>query len=403
MYRMNAQSRAIEEKFLTYGIRYQIVGGTRFYQRREVKDALAYLRVLRSDTDVVSFERIINVPARGIGDKSVEALRRWAVAHEDNTYAAVQAAAAGEVEGLAPRIRTAMGEFARLLIRAPHADRRAAAARAARRGPRGVGLPGDARRRLRGGRGPLGEPARAAPGDDPLRRPVARRRARPAARGDRAGRRPGRLRGRRRRRHADHAPRGQGPRVPGRVHRRARGGAVPAQPGPRRREGAGGGAAARVRRDHAREAAAVPLARLAAGDVGRRRHERPVAVPAGDPGRADGRAAAPPAGPTTGSTSTRTSCSGTGGRGSGQAIRSGGGAYREGSGRPGAPAAGRGVPPVAGPRREARGVRGRRAVRVARAAAAGHRRASPRGPSSPASAATATATRSTTPAGATAS
>ena len=65
MYRMNAQSRAIEEAFLRYGIRYQLVGGTRFYQRREVKDALAYLRVLRSDTDVVSFERIINVPAAG--------------------------------------------------------------------------------------------------------------------------------------------------------------------------------------------------------------------------------------------------------------------------------------------------------------------------------------------------
>ena len=65
MYRMNAQSRAIEEAFLRYGIRYQLVGGTRFYQRREVKDALAYLRVLRSDTDGVSFERIINVPARG--------------------------------------------------------------------------------------------------------------------------------------------------------------------------------------------------------------------------------------------------------------------------------------------------------------------------------------------------
>ena len=70
MYRMNAQSRAIEEAFLRYGIRYQLVGGTRFYQRREVKDALAYLRVLRSDTDGVSFERIINVPARGIGDKT---------------------------------------------------------------------------------------------------------------------------------------------------------------------------------------------------------------------------------------------------------------------------------------------------------------------------------------------
>ena len=75
MYRTNAQSRAIEEAFLRYGIRYQLVGGTRFYQRREVKDALAYLRVLRSDTDQVSFERILNVPARGIGEKSLEELR----------------------------------------------------------------------------------------------------------------------------------------------------------------------------------------------------------------------------------------------------------------------------------------------------------------------------------------
>ena len=72
---MNAQSRAIEESFLRYGIRYQLVGGTRFYARREVKDALAYLRILRSDTDSVSFERIINVPARAIGDKTIEALR----------------------------------------------------------------------------------------------------------------------------------------------------------------------------------------------------------------------------------------------------------------------------------------------------------------------------------------
>ena len=117
MYRMNAQSRAIEEAFLRYGIRYQLVGGTRFYQRREVKDALAYLRVLRSDTDGVSFERIINVPARGIGDKSIEALRRWAVRHEDNVYAAVEAGARGEVEGIGTRIRTSLGEFAALLRR----------------------------------------------------------------------------------------------------------------------------------------------------------------------------------------------------------------------------------------------------------------------------------------------
>ncbi len=117
MYRMNAQSRAIEESFLRYGLRYQLVGGTRFYQRREVKDALAYLRVLRSDTDLVSFERIINVPARGIGDRSVEALRRYAGNHGDSTWVAIEAAAAGEVDGIGSRIRGPMAEFAALVRR----------------------------------------------------------------------------------------------------------------------------------------------------------------------------------------------------------------------------------------------------------------------------------------------
>jgi len=117
MYRMNAQSRAIEEAFLRYGIRYQLVGGTRFYQRREVKDALAYLRVLRSDTDSVSFERIVNVPARGIGDRSIEALRRQADRSGGSVLGAVDAAARGEVEGVGPRIRAALGEFGRLVAR----------------------------------------------------------------------------------------------------------------------------------------------------------------------------------------------------------------------------------------------------------------------------------------------
>jgi DNA helicase-2/ATP-dependent DNA helicase PcrA len=115
MYRMNSQSRAIEEAFLRYGIRYQLVGGVRFYQRREVKDALAYLRVLRSDTDVVSFERIINVPARGIGDKSIEALRRWADAGGKTVWEALEAAALGEVDGLVPRIRSSIADFGGLV------------------------------------------------------------------------------------------------------------------------------------------------------------------------------------------------------------------------------------------------------------------------------------------------
>jgi DNA helicase-2/ATP-dependent DNA helicase PcrA len=123
MYRTNAQSRAIEEAFLRYNIRYQLVGGTRFYQRREVKDALAYLRILRNDSDQVSFERILNVPARGIGEKSLEALRVAAAATAPEgevaaTYwGAINAAAEGRIEALGSRARTALGGFAMLVAR----------------------------------------------------------------------------------------------------------------------------------------------------------------------------------------------------------------------------------------------------------------------------------------------
>jgi DNA helicase-2/ATP-dependent DNA helicase PcrA len=117
MYRMNAQSRAIEESFLRYGIRYQLVGGTRFYARREVKDALAYLRVLRSDTDSVSFERIINVPARAIGDKTIEVLRAVARGGDVSTWEAIERAGRGEVDGLVPRARTSLADFAALVRR----------------------------------------------------------------------------------------------------------------------------------------------------------------------------------------------------------------------------------------------------------------------------------------------
>ncbi|TMD26567.1 MAG: hypothetical protein E6I94_10460, partial [Chloroflexi bacterium] len=119
MYRMNAQSRAIEEAFLRYGIRYQIVGGTRFYQRREVKDALAYLRVVRSDTDVVSFERIINVPARSIGGKTIEALRGAASRDGLSTWEAIEAAVEGThgLDALATRTRRALTDFAILVRR----------------------------------------------------------------------------------------------------------------------------------------------------------------------------------------------------------------------------------------------------------------------------------------------
>jgi DNA helicase-2/ATP-dependent DNA helicase PcrA len=78
MYRTNAQSRTFEEAFLRYGLRYKLVGGTRFYQRREVRDILAYLRLIHNPYDSVSLLRIINVPPREIGSRTVEGWRSWA-------------------------------------------------------------------------------------------------------------------------------------------------------------------------------------------------------------------------------------------------------------------------------------------------------------------------------------
>ncbi len=74
LYRMNAQSRAIEDALMRDGIGYRIVGGVRFYERKEIKDALAYLKLLRNPHDDVSFRRVVNVPARGIGRSVMEAL-----------------------------------------------------------------------------------------------------------------------------------------------------------------------------------------------------------------------------------------------------------------------------------------------------------------------------------------
>ena len=78
LYRTNAQSRILEEELVREGIAYRVVGGTRFYDRREVKDVLAYLRVLANPSDEVSARRIVNVPRRGVGDSSVDRLVVWA-------------------------------------------------------------------------------------------------------------------------------------------------------------------------------------------------------------------------------------------------------------------------------------------------------------------------------------
>lgn len=75
LYRTNAQSRVLEEMFLRYNVPYKLIGALRFYDRKEIKDMLAYLRLIQNPTDQVALERIINVPARGIGPKTVRDLR----------------------------------------------------------------------------------------------------------------------------------------------------------------------------------------------------------------------------------------------------------------------------------------------------------------------------------------
>jgi DNA helicase-2/ATP-dependent DNA helicase PcrA len=109
LYRTNAQSRSIEEAFVHYGIPYRVVGGVRFYDRKEIKDVIAYLRLIFQPEDRVSFERIVNVPARGIGAKSLQNFFNW---REQNGYTLLEALThAGNCGDITPKARKALGEL----------------------------------------------------------------------------------------------------------------------------------------------------------------------------------------------------------------------------------------------------------------------------------------------------
>jgi DNA helicase II / ATP-dependent DNA helicase PcrA len=115
MYRTNAQSRAMEETFVNENIPYILIGGVGFYKRREIRDLLAYLRLIHNPDDIVSFNRVINVPRRGIGDKSLATFQSWA-AHERMTYAeALNALADGAESPLAGRASKPLIEFATMI------------------------------------------------------------------------------------------------------------------------------------------------------------------------------------------------------------------------------------------------------------------------------------------------
>ncbi len=112
-YRTNAQSRVLEDRLLRVGLPYRVVGGVRFYERREVRDVLAYLRLVANPGDEVSCRRIINTPRRGIGDRAIAQLDDHAERHRIGFTEAVGAAA--EVPGLAARTASAVGRFNTLI------------------------------------------------------------------------------------------------------------------------------------------------------------------------------------------------------------------------------------------------------------------------------------------------
>ncbi len=105
-YRMNAQSRVLEDTLVRFDVPYQVIGGTKFYERAEIKDAVAYLTLLVNPEDSVSLGRVINTPRRGIGQTS-EA-RMLALREHGRPHAARSAARAGQ--GAQPRVRGRQGD-----------------------------------------------------------------------------------------------------------------------------------------------------------------------------------------------------------------------------------------------------------------------------------------------------
>ncbi|MDY6055754.1 DNA helicase PcrA [Micrococcus sp.] len=112
-YRTNAQSRALEERLVTRGIPYRVIGGTRFYDRKEIKDALAYLRVVVNPDDDVTVRRILNEPKRGIGDRAEGAVAAWAERNRTTFFEALRDAE--NAPGIATRSLKAIRGFVQMM------------------------------------------------------------------------------------------------------------------------------------------------------------------------------------------------------------------------------------------------------------------------------------------------
>ncbi|RIU91331.1 DNA helicase PcrA [Oceanobacillus picturae] len=112
LYRTNAQSRAVEDTLMKSNISYQMVGGTKFYERKEIKDMVAYLRLITNPDDDLSFERVVNVPKRGIGKTSIDRLREHAATHDISFNEAVKEV---DFTGVSKKAANALAQFGQLI------------------------------------------------------------------------------------------------------------------------------------------------------------------------------------------------------------------------------------------------------------------------------------------------
>ena len=284
VYRTNAQSRVLEDVFVRQGVAYQVIGGPRFYERAEIKDAIAYLQAIDNPYDGVSLSRIANKPRRGVGDTSVSKLQALADGEGISLWEAVGRA---EEAGLATASLKAVQGWRTLLqsLMAQAQELSIAALLEARDRADGVRAVPALDAAEVGGGGEDREPRGARRGRAGVRGLGGRAVALVVPAGDLALLRPGRAPRRRRCRpgHADDAPQREGARVPRRLHARDGGGDLPALALDRGGRGRGG-APPLLRRDDAREGAADDAACRPPLALRAKRREPAVSVPRRAPG-----------------------------------------------------------------------------------------------------------------------
>ena len=112
-YRTNSQSRLFEEELRMLNINYKVIGSVRFYDRKEIKDIISYLQFLVNDSDTVAFERIVNVPRRGIGESTVKKIRAYLNESGKSIFEALESIE--EIKNISPRIKGSLSEFKNLI------------------------------------------------------------------------------------------------------------------------------------------------------------------------------------------------------------------------------------------------------------------------------------------------